>query len=301
MTASYPDRAPAARFDRAVLVFNPGKPGMTARIDELQRELAAGVPDLQVDVLPTGFAGHARDLARSVAATGSPLIVSVSGDGGYNEVVNGVMDVSDSKAVCTVVAAGNANDHHRSMPERPLPEAVRDDPVRKIDLLRITFGKEQPEQVHYAHSYIGFGLTPLMAIGIESGGKGKILELVSVARTLSHLSPFELVRADGATARLDSLILANISRMAKYGTVSESVRPDDGRFEVVTLPHSGRWKMALMTLRAVTLGLGNQPSVSRYAFTTRDAVPCQIDGEVRHLPASTHVLVESAKGALAVI
>jgi diacylglycerol kinase (ATP) len=187
------------------------------------------------------------------------------------------------------------------MPARPLPEAVRDDPVRHIDLLRITFGKEQPAKVHYAHSYIGFGLTPLMAIGIESGGKGKFLELVSVARTLSHLSPFELVRADGATARFDSLILANISRMAKYGTVSESVGPDDGRFEVVTLPHSGRWKMALMTLRAVTLGLGNQPSVSSYAFTTRDAVPCQIDGEVRHLPAAAHVLVESAKGALAVI
>ncbi|SDT23287.1 Diacylglycerol kinase family enzyme [Pseudarthrobacter equi] len=301
MTASYRGRQPADRFDRAVLVFNPGKAGMTARITDLQRELAAGIPDLQVDVLPTGFAGHARDLARSAAATGSPLIVSVSGDGGYNEVVNGVMDVPGNKAVCTVVAAGNANDHHRSMPDRPLTEAVRNDPVRHIDLLRITFGDGQREQVHYAHSYIGFGLTPLMAIGIESGGKGKILELVSVARTLTHLSPFELVRADGATARLDSLILANISRMAKYGTVSESVGPDDGRFEVVTLPHSGRWKMALMTLRAVTLGLGNQPSVSRYAFATRDAVPCQIDGEVRHLPASTTVLVESSKGALAVI
>jgi diacylglycerol kinase (ATP) len=301
MTASGPGRAPAAGFDRAVLVFNPGKPGMTARINQLQRDLSAGVPDLQVDLLPTDFAGHARDLARSVAATGSPLIVSVSGDGGYNEVVNGVMDVPGSRAVCTVLAAGNANDHHRSMPAKPLPESVREGRVRHIDLLRITFGEEQPAQVHYAHSYIGFGLTPLMAIGIESGGKGKFLELLSVARTLSDLRPFELVRADGATARFDSLILANISRMAKYGTVSESVGPDDGRFEVVTLPHSGRWKMALMTLRAVTLGLGNQPSVSSYAFTTRDAVPCQIDGEVRHLPAATHVLVESAKGALAVI
>jgi diacylglycerol kinase (ATP) len=85
MTASGPAGAPKARFDRAVLVFKPGKPGMTARINELQRELAAGAPDLQVDVLPTDFAEHARDLARSVAATGSPLIVSVSGDGGYNE------------------------------------------------------------------------------------------------------------------------------------------------------------------------------------------------------------------------
>lgn len=295
------ERAPVDRFDRVVLVFNPGKPGMVARIDELQRGLTAGLPELPIELLPTEFAGHARDLARSVAARGTPLIVSVSGDGGYHEVVNGVMDVPGSRAVCTVVAAGNANDHHRSSPAQPLPEAVREGRVRHIDLLRIKYGGERRERVEYAHSYIGFGLTPLMAIGIEKGRKGKILELLSVARTLSALRPFELVRADGATARFDSLILANISRMAKYGTVSEMGSPEDGLFEVVTLPHAGRWKMALMTLRAVTLGLGHQPSVSSYSFTTRDAVPCQIDGEVVHLPAATHVLVESAKGALAVI
>lgn len=295
------DRARAAHFDRVVLVFNPAKAGMADRIAEVQRDLAVELPDLQIDLMPTEFAGHARDLARSVAAGGAPLLVSVSGDGGYNEVVNGVMDVPASRAVCAVLPAGNANDHHRSMTARPLAEVIRKGRVHHIDLLRITFGGAHLGEVRYAHSYVGFGLTPLMAIGIEKGGKGKILELISVARTLSHLKPFELVRADGATARFDSLILANISRMAKYGTVSESNHPDDGRFEVVTLPHSGRWKMALMTLRAVTLGLGHQPSVSSYAFTTRDAVPCQIDGEVVHVPAGTHVLVESAKGALAIV
>lgn len=293
------DRAPA--FDRVVLIFNPTRAGMAARIDSLQEELATNLPGLQVVLLPTEFAGHARDLARSAAGSGEPLIVSVSGDGGYNEVVNGVMDVPASKAVCTVLPAGNANDHHRSMQVRPLTEAISEGSVRRIDLLRVTFRGMHREQVRYAHSYVGFGLTPLMAIGIEKGGKGKVLELISVARTLSGLRPFELVRADGATAKFDSLILANVSRMAKYGTVSESHSPDDGRFEVVTLPHAGLMRMALMTLRAVTLGLGHQPSVSSYAFTTRDAVPCQIDGEVVYVQAGTHVLVESAKGALSTI
>ena len=95
--------------------------------------------------------------------------------------------------------------------------------------------------------------------------------------------------------------MANISRMAKYRTVSEVDGPDDGLFEIVTLPNAGRRKSVLMTLRAATPGFGHQPSVSGYSFTTRDAVPCRIDGEVIHLPAATHVLVESAKGALAVI
>ncbi|MEO5315616.1 diacylglycerol kinase family protein [Pseudarthrobacter sp. CC12] len=295
------DGAPTAPFDRAVLIFNPGRPGMGQRLEELQRDLATDLPGLRVDLLPTDYAGHARELARTEAGRGTPLIVSVSGDGGYNEVVNGVMDVPASTAVCTVLPAGNANDHYRSMPVRTLREAVSAGRVRRIDLLRITFSTGAGERVLYAHSYVGFGLTPLMAIGIEQGGKGKILELISVARTLSGLKPFELVRDDGATARFDSLILANISRMAKYGTVSESHHPDDGRFEVVTLPHAGLVKMALMTLRAVTLGLGHQPSVSSYAFSTREAVPCQIDGEVVYVEAGTHVLVESAPGALATV
>ena len=72
--------------------------------------------------------------------TGSPLIVSVSGDGGYNEVVNGVMDAGNDRAVCAVRAAGNANDHRRVTREQPLADAIVAGDVRRIDLLRLTVG-----------------------------------------------------------------------------------------------------------------------------------------------------------------
>ena len=107
--------APVARFDRAVRVFDPGKPGTSARIDAMQRDLAAGLPELAIELQPTGLAGHARDLARSVAAVGAPILVRVSDDE-YHEVVSGVMDVPGSSAVSTVVPAGDANDHNRSTP-----------------------------------------------------------------------------------------------------------------------------------------------------------------------------------------
>ena len=112
--------------------------------------------------------------------------------------------------------------------DRTMQEAIREGRVYRIDLLRITFGGAHRGEVVYAHSYLGFGLTPLMAIGIEKGGKGKILELLSVARTLGHLKPFELVRADGATARFDSLILANISRILDVCMATDGAcRPTD--------------------------------------------------------------------------
>jgi diacylglycerol kinase (ATP) len=93
-----------------------------------------------VSLSPTEHAGHARDLARDAAATGHPLIISVSGDGGYNDVVDGVMQAGNEDVVCAVMAAGNANDHRRTTFERPLADAVVAGAARRIDLLRLTVG-----------------------------------------------------------------------------------------------------------------------------------------------------------------
>jgi diacylglycerol kinase (ATP) len=90
--------------------------------------------------VPTERAGHARDLARETAQTGHPLIVSVSGDGGYNEVVDGVLQAGNDNAVCAVKAAGNANDHRRTTAQRSIIDAITAGEVRRIDLLRLTIG-----------------------------------------------------------------------------------------------------------------------------------------------------------------
>jgi diacylglycerol kinase family enzyme len=289
-------------FDRIILIYNPVSSRNPAQLaEQLRAEVSRRLPDMPVRLEPSEFPGHARELARTAAASGRPLIVSVSGDGGYNEVVNGVMDVAESRAVCAVLASGNANDHHRSTPRIPLIEAIVRGKVSRIDLLRLTHGVGKAAWTHYAHSYIGLGLTPAMAIGIERGNKGVLKELVSVVHTLTRLQPFEIIRDDGARAVFDSLILANVPAMAKYGRISETGDPDDGLFEVIMLPHASRWRMALMTLRAVTIGLGVQPGVSRYDFRTTESVPVQFDGEVKALTAGTPVVVESAHRALATL
>src|SRR5829696_1419713 len=135
-------------FDRIVLVFNPHSTGNAPRsAEDLRAELARRLPDVPLELSPTEHAGHARDLARKAAGTGSPLIVSVSGDGGYNEVVNGVMDAGNDDAVCAVRAAGNANDHRRTTRERPLADAIVAGDVRRIDLLKLTLGSGSAGQV----------------------------------------------------------------------------------------------------------------------------------------------------------
>jgi diacylglycerol kinase family enzyme len=291
-------------FDTIAIIFNPNSTGDAPALAEQLKASLSGLLPYAADIRlqPTSHAGHAVQLAREVAATGHVLMVSVSGDGGYNEVVNGVMQAGNPDAVCAVLAAGNANDHSRSTGTGPLEHAIAGGDVRHIDLLRITTGQPGDAPDEYAHSYIGFGLTPIMAIGLEKGSKGALKETVSVVRTFAKFKPFEILPDGGKRRKFDSLVLANIAQMAKYATLSDADgKLADGKFEVVVFPHKSKLRVLLTALRAATKGLGDQPSVKSYGFTTLKPIPYQIDGEVRSLDADTQVTVHSAPAALATL
>lgn len=303
---SVPERSGAgpvvSSFDRIVVIFNPVSTGPAEKLaEELRRDLTVRVPAVPVSVLRTRRAGHARELAREAAGTGRPLIVSVSGDGGYNEVVDGVMQSGNAGAVCAVKAAGNANDHRRATRERPLVEAIEAGQVRRIDLLRLTVGAGAAAHTQYAHSYIGIGLTPEVAAELEKEGTGSLGEIVTALRTFVRFRPFRIELEDGSRHRFDSLLFANITAMAKYATLSDNGRPDDGRFEVIALRHTARWRLFFVALRAATRGLGPQPTARHYAFTTLKRTPLQLDGELLILDAGTPARVDIAPGALATI
>ena len=294
----------ARRFDTICLIFNPHSTGNAPKLaEQLREQLAAGLPYTpDIRMLPTAHAGHAVDLAREAAGTANALVVSVSGDGGYNEVVNGVMAAGATDTVCAVVAAGNANDHQRTTSHQPLTEAIAEGRARSMDLLQITIGDGPGAESVYAHSYIGFGLTPVVAIDMEKGNKGALKEMISVVRTFAKFRPFRIEHTDGVRRKIDSLVFANIPQMAKHATVSQAQdRPADGKFEVVLFPHTAKWKVLLKALRATTTGLGDQPSVDSYEFTTLKPIPYQLDGEVHSAPANTKVRIESAPSALTVI
>jgi diacylglycerol kinase family enzyme len=289
-------------FERIIVIFNPQSTGPAPqRAEELKDTLADRLPDIPLHLCPTERAGHARELAAQAAATGRPLIVSVSGDGGYNEVVDGVMHAGNPNAVCAVLAAGNANDHRRSTGEQPLVDAIVTGDVRHIDLLRLTVGSDSDAHTRYAHSYIGMGLTPIVAIDLEKGGKGSFKEIVSVVRTFAKFRPFTIDVDPGGLRRLDSLLFANIDEMAKYATLSEDSRPDDGRFEIIALPHTAKWRILAVALKAATRGLGPQPTARHYRFTTVKPTPMQLDGEVIAVEAATSVSVDIAAGALSTL
>ncbi|MFP5022678.1 diacylglycerol/lipid kinase family protein [Pseudonocardia phyllosphaerae] len=290
----------AEPIDSVLVVFNPGSTGDAGpRAGRLRDELAAARPELPVTLRPTEHAGHAREIAREAArGTGRPLVVSASGDGGYNEVVNGIMDVPGTGAAAAVLAAGNANDHDRVVSRRPLTEAILDGRTEPIDLLELVLGDAEPR---YAHSYVGFGLTPVVALQIENGGKGTLREVWTTLRAFWRFTPFDIEFADGQRRRIDNLVCANIGEMAKYAELAEGARPDDGRFEVVLLEHRPKWKQLAIAVRAALRGLGPQPATAEFRFTAIDPMPVQVDGEIDDVAAGSTVRVRCAAGALQVV
>ena len=283
-------------FDAVEIVFNPNSTGdAQERAEELAKQLAERAPELPVQLRPTERAGHGREIAGDAARAGRPLVVSVSGDGGYNDVVNGLMDAGADSAYAAVLAAGNANDHRRVTRERPLADAILDGDVSKLDLLRMSV--DDGREPRYAHSYIGLGITPTVALELEKGGKGSIKEVISTIRTFSRFRPFQ-IETDSGTETFDSVIFANIREMAKFAVLSEEGRPDDGRFEVVVLRHTAKWRVLATAVRAAVRGLGPQPTAREYRFRTVDPMPVQVDGEVSEFERGVAVTVEIVPGAL---
>ena len=104
----------------------------------------------------------------------------------------------------------------------------------------------------------------------------------TVVRSFARFRPFEIELEDGSRQRL----------------AEETGTPDDGMFEIITLRHTAKWRILATAVKASVAGLGKQPSVRTYAFTTVTPLPLQIDGEVMDLPAGATVRVDITPQAL---
>lgn len=282
------------------IIYNPKSTGNSKRnATRLERRLRTSLPKASIERIPTQYAGHARELACQIAKKyKQPLIVSSSGDGGYNEVINGVMQAKNPQATCAVLPSGNANDHSRAMKTRPLADGIIAGTVTHIDLLKLLTSKglKKPD-VHYAHSYIGLGVSPVVASELNDRKLNMLSEIMLAVRMFVKYDSFTIIRS-GQKRRYNSLIFANIHQMAKVLKFSKDNRPADGLFEVVELPHTRKYLILLELIKAATVGLNTTRHESKYVFRTVQDMPLQLDGEVIDIPAGSKVKVLCADNAL---
>ena len=117
---------------RAVLIVNPVASNVT---DERVRRVRDALPG-QPEVERTTHRGHATDLTRAAVAAGADAIYVFSGDGGFNEVLNGV----DETTPVGFVPGGGTSVLPRALglPRDPLAAASR---LGRGEIRRISVGR----------------------------------------------------------------------------------------------------------------------------------------------------------------
>lgn len=289
------------KYTAITIIYNPNSTGNSeALAKETVAELHTALPGQTISLQPTKHAGHAETLAYDLSRESKrPLIISASGDGGYHEVVNGIMraQMDGAQATAGLLPAGNANDHHRNVHETNFVEAIEHGNEQIIDLLTCTGTVKGEVYSRYAHSYIGVGLTPKAGRELNKTQLNRIVEKWIALKAVVQLKPVQLI-VNGKLRSYNSLTFSNIADMSKVLSLSDIASYTDGKFEITQLSGSGTLRLVRSLLRAITVGLRSRKQASNFSFDTTEPTLIQLDGEIQTIDANTTVSIGIAQQSL---
>ncbi len=300
---------------RAVLIVNPAASGVSpSLLERVLVELEAGGP---VEVFSTGRPGHATELA--AAASGCEALYVFSGDGGYNEVVNGIsIDVPVG-----FIPGGKTSVLPRALglPRDPVACARRiagGRRTRTISLGRATFSRaaDQPSTSRRFTFAAGIGLDAEIVRAVDQRGRrrgeraGDLAFATEVAKALARrrgrLEPVLTVQGHGRCALA---VVTNCDPYTYAGPFRLRATPQ-ARFELgldlaapVSLSPLGLsrlvWRLFVRPTSAGWDGLLSLHDLDRLRITCDRPTPAELDGE--DIGDVTEVFFEAERGALRVL
>ncbi len=277
-------------YEPIVIIYNPNSTGSAPDIAKRLADTLHAA-DVTCTLQPTDHAGHGAEIAHDTAKRHKhPLIISVSGDGGYHDIINGVMKSGNPGAVVAIEAAGNANDHYQSIVTDHLARLIIDNtPPTPIDVLKVEVeGRSAPI---YGHSYVGIGISAEIAKLLNSTQLNRWRELKVLWDGLQRHVPTRIMVND-TELRTDSLICANVPRMARVLKFPAETSIQDGMFSVHIIKHHTITAM-LRAFWQLIVGDPRLYSASRIACKTLQESSFQIDGELLSVPAGKSVIISS--------
>lgn len=292
-------------FDEVIIIYNPNSTGDSKKnAVELRTELQQAKFPVKVTLRETTHAGHAEEMAHEYAKRKQQLLlVSSSGDGGYHELVNGVVASGSSNITLGLLPSGNANDHYSALADTDddaVVAAIMSGDTRLIDAIEVTSTVQGKPWVRYAHSYAGIGLSPTIGRQLTKAKLNVVNEkflLLKYFFAYTHAT----IRRDGSKKRYSSLVFSNIDQMSKVIKLSKSGSVDDGKFEVSAVKYQSKLYLLLLLIKSATFGVEEEGSYSEYAFETTRKILMQLDGEVYKLDAKSKVRVASLSRAIKTI
>lgn len=289
-------------FRCVAIIFNPNSTG-DSKSDAvgLKKELEGRLnDDVKVELVPTDHAGHAEEIAKSYAeADEKTLLISASGDGGYNEVVNGIVNSSSKNLAVAVLPSGNANDHYHTTAKEGLLGRILKSETRLIDVLEVSAVQKGKLLRRYAHSYVGVGMTAYIGEKLTQADLNPVKEKWLVAKYLLKFGRvWARIGDDDNWRDYSNLIAANIDRMSKVISLYDKAKLDDGHFELYIVPSGSLTRLLKTLLAGVVIGLEPQQVTSEVELILKKDADIQCDGEVFRVDGGQPIKIRCLKQTL---
>jgi len=289
------------KYSTIAILYNPNSTGSSDVLaKKLKDDLHARLPKQKIQLIATKHAGHGEELAYSIAKESAhPLIISSSGDGGYHEVINGLLKAQREGAtpIAGLLPAGNANDHYHNLHEEDVVDVIIKGSHRNIDVLKLIGTSKGKAIERFGHSYIGFGLTPHVGKELNKTKLNVFNQIWIVAKSLMDLQPVRLV-VNNKSRLYDSIILSNIDKMSKVLKVSQPSRVTDGKFEVTIFRRRNKLKLIILLFKTSLVGVKEDAQVTEFSLRTVNKTLVQIDGEITNLDEDSLVTISIEKQLL---
>ncbi len=295
---------------RIALIVNPYASAVTySRVEAVAGALAKYG---DVDVQHTGRPGHAIDLVRE-ASRAADAIVVYSGDGGFNEALNGLTE----DVPIGFVPGGGTSVLSRAL---GLPR----DPVAAAGAIGIAFGKGQTRRITVGRvngrrfgfsAGVGFDAELVRKVDeLGRGDDGRRPHDLAFALTAARLLRARRARFEPAL-EIEGLgeaafaLVANCDPYTYFGPVPLRFAPE-ARFELgldLVAPRQVRPRAVPRFLAYGVLGRGQARAgdvlyvhdADRLSIRCSEPMPLQVDGE--DLGDVDEALVEAERGAVAVL
>ena len=277
----------------AVILFNPnstgnGKENAVGFKKELEK---AGI---DTSIKHTERKGHAAEIAEQYANDHpNSIIISSSGDGGFHEVINGVLSSRNPDVVVGLLPSGNANDHYKFVHSDNVIDRIVHADIDRTDVMKVS----SKDFIKYAHSYVGLGITPQIGEELNKTNLNKFKEAFLVLKNLNKTRPVKILYHN-KVIKVDNLIFSSVGKMSKYLQLDEDADIRDGLFEVTLLKNKSTLSLLGHLFKAATKG--NQPTKKENHDELKllKRTDIQLDGEIYTLNAGSTMSITCEKQTL---
>ncbi len=293
---------------QAVLVVNPYASRVTeARLAAVEQELSRVV---ELTIVSTEYHGHATELVTAACRRGCDVLIIFSGDGGFNEALNGL----EGDVPIGFLPGGGTSVLPRALglPAEPLAAAVRlAESIEQWRTRRISLGRVNGRRFAF-NAGVGIDAEAVRRVdekGRRADGKrpGDLAFILAVVKALAsqrgHVEPVLEVKGLGRAA---SAFVANAAPYTYAKRLALPIAPE-ADFELgldVVAPIRVRRRSLLRTSWAVLLGHPRYANalyahdVDRIEIVCDHPMPLHADGE--DLGDVEHAIFEAERSAVEV-